>query len=70
MENKITYRCMLVSNSRTHNGPGTAVGLVVASDKPVPVIRGEIRFPNISGQMNRHFYDAEKVRVVIEVERH
>jgi hypothetical protein len=63
VSNKITYRCMLVANSKSPGMVNTAVGLAVASDKPVPVIRGEIRFPKISGHIDRHFYDAKKVRI-------
>jgi hypothetical protein len=44
------------------------VGLAVSSDKKVPVLRGEIRFPKIDGRINGNVYVAQNVRVVIEVE--
>lgn len=66
--NKIKYRCLLVSNNTSAGMPSTAIGLAVASDKPVPVLRGEIRFPKIKGYVDRNFYFAENVRVVIEIE--
>lgn len=66
--NKITYRCMMVSSSTTSKMPSTAIGLSIASDKPVPVLRGELRFPKLTGQINRHTYAAMDVKVVIEIE--
>lgn len=50
--NKIKYRCMLVSKSDNPLAPSTAIGLAVSSDKQVPVLRGEIRFPSIKGIIN------------------
>ncbi len=65
---KITYECLLASKRSAGSAPATAVGLAVASDTKTPVIRGEIRFPKLSGYLGRHFYAAENVRVVIELE--
>ncbi len=65
---KITYECLLASKRSAGSAPATAVGLAVASDTRTPVIRGEIRFPKLSGYLGRHFYAAENVRVVIELE--
>ncbi len=66
--NKITYRCNMVAKSTSPNAPSTSIGISVASDKPVPVIRGEIRFPKLTGYMNNHEYVAMNVKVVIEIE--
>lgn len=65
---KITYECLLASNSNGSSGPATAVGLAIASDTKTPVLRGEIRFPQLSGYLGGHFYTAQDVRVVIDLE--
>jgi LysM repeat protein len=66
--NKITFRCNMVSKSTTPNVPSTSIGLAMASDKPVPVLRGEIRYPKLSGIINLAEYTAMNVKVVIEIE--
>lgn len=67
-KNVITFRCNMVSKSTTPNAPSTSIGVAVASDKPVPVLRGEIRYPKLSGHINGHAYTAMDVKVVIEIE--
>ena len=66
--NKITYRCNMVAKSRTPNAPSTTIGIEIASDKPVPVLRGEIRFPRLTGYMDNNEFVAMNVKVVIEIE--
>jgi hypothetical protein len=66
--NKITYQSLMVSNSTTPDAPSTALGIEVASDKSVPVLRAEIRYPRLSGYVKGNFYTAMDVRVVIELE--
>jgi hypothetical protein len=67
-DNTITYQSLIVSNSITPQAPSTALGIEVASDKPVPVLRAEIRYPSLSGYIKGNFYTAMDVRVVIELE--
>lgn len=58
----------MVTQSQTPQAPSTAVGFAISSDKAVPVLRGEIRYPKLSGHIHRHFYTAMDVKLVIEVE--
>lgn len=67
-DNKITYECNMVSRSTTPGAPNTAIGLVVTSDSPTPKLRGQIRFPKLSGYLGGNFYTAVNVKVVIDVE--
>lgn len=67
-KNVITFRCNMVAKSTTPNAPSTSIGVAVASDKPVPVLRGEIRYPKLGGNINGHTYTAMGVKVVIEIE--
>jgi hypothetical protein len=48
--------------------PSTTVGLTVSSHKPTPVLRGEIRYPTLTGYIDRSFFTAMDVRVTIELE--
>jgi hypothetical protein len=66
--NRITYQSLLITKSKTPNAPSTAVGLAIASDKPTPVLRCELSYPNLSGHINNHFYVAKQVKVIIDVE--
>jgi hypothetical protein len=66
--NRITYQSLLITKSKTPNAPSTAVGIAIASDKPTPVLRCELSYPNLSGHINNHFYVAKQVKVVIDVE--
>lgn len=68
LNNKITYRSMMVANSTTPTALSTAIGFAIASDKPVPVIRGEIRYPKLVGRINSDEYVAYNVKIVIEIE--
>jgi hypothetical protein len=66
--NTITYRSLMVSASTTPHVPSTTVGLTVSSHKPTPVLRGEIRYPTLTGYIDRSFFTAMDVRVTIELE--
>jgi len=66
--NQIKYSCNLVTLSPTNNGPSTTIGISVSSDKPVPVIKGEFVYPELKGYLDRDFYCAMNVKVVIEIE--
>lgn len=66
--NKISYQSLIVMHSGISKGPSTALGLAVSSDSPIPVLRGEIRYPKLKGRINRHYYTAVDFRVVIEIQ--
>ncbi len=66
--NKISYACNMVSHSDTPHAPSTTIGVALASDKPVPVLRAEIRYPELKGYFQRSFFMAVNVRVVIDLE--
>lgn len=66
--NKITYQSLIVANSGVAQGPSTALGVAISSDSLSPVLRGEIRYPKLSGRINKHYYSALDFRVVIEVQ--
>lgn len=66
--NKISYACNMVSNSDTPHAPSTSIGVALASDKPVPVLRAEIRYPELKGYFQRNFFMAVDVKVVIDLE--
>lgn len=66
--NKITYRCNMVTKSHSPNAPSTTIGIEIASDKPVPVLRGEIRFPRLAGYLDNNEFVAMDVTAVIEIE--
>jgi hypothetical protein len=66
--NKISYACNMVSNSDTPHAPSTSIGVALASDKPMPILRAEIRYPELKGYFQRNFFMAVNVKVVIDLE--
>jgi hypothetical protein len=66
-ENKLTYRSMLVSQSRIPNLPTTAIGVQMDSTSPLPKLRFEYRFPKIEGSLPLFNYVALDVKIVIEL---
>jgi hypothetical protein len=68
--NKITYTCNMIANSSFAGGPSTCIGVAVASDKPIPALRGEIRYPKLTGSIHGHQYAALDVKIVIEIQPH
>jgi hypothetical protein len=66
--NKISYACNMVSHSDTPHAPSTSIGVALASDKPMPILRAEIRYPELKGYFQRNFFMAVNVKVVIDLE--
>ncbi|HET6421148.1 MAG TPA: LysM domain-containing protein [Geobacteraceae bacterium] len=66
--NKISYGCNFVTKSTTPNAPHSSIGIVVASDKPVPVLKAEICYPTLKGMINGSSYLAMNSKAVIEIE--
>ncbi len=64
---RITYGCNMVSKSTTPFAPSTSIGIAISSNSPVPVIKGEIQYPSLTGTLNRHHYVAMDVKIVIEI---
>ena len=66
--NQIKYECNMVTHSTTNNRPSTTIGILVSSNNPVPILKGEFRYPELKGYLDRDFYCATNVKVVIEIE--
>lgn len=65
--NRLTYRSMLVAQSRTPNAPSSAVGVEIGTNSPVPKIRYEIRLPKLEGSIDGFLYVAFDVKLVVEM---
>jgi hypothetical protein len=66
--NKISYSCNFVTKSATPNAPHTSIGVSVASDKPMPVLKAEICYPTLKGMIRGNSYLAMNVKAVVEIE--
>lgn len=66
-QNTLTYRAMLVSQSKTPHTPSTAVGLQIDSNNPIPKLRFEFRFPKLEGALPVFNYTALDVKIVFEL---
>jgi len=66
--NKISYACNMVSQSDTPHAPSTSIGVAISSNSPVPVLRAEIRYPELKGYFLRNYFMAMNVKVVIDLE--
>jgi hypothetical protein len=66
-EKKLTYRSMLVSQSKNPNLIATAVGVQMDSNSPIPKLRFEFRLPKLEGSVLAFNYVALDVKVVIEL---
>lgn len=65
---KLTYRSMLVTQSRHPNAWATAVGIQMDSSSPLPKLRFEYRAPNpLIGTLPMHAYRGIGVAIVIEL---
>jgi len=65
--NVLSFENMMVTNSTTPSGPTTAIGISIASDKPFPSLKAEIKFPELKGRINGHSYLALDIAVEIEL---
>jgi LysM repeat protein len=69
----VTVRSMLVSQIQTPYAPaigntfGTAVGVEMSSNNPIPKLRAEIRTPWFQGTIGQFLYVAMEVKYVIEI---
>lgn len=63
----IGYSSMMVAKSAVRGGPSTAIGVSVSSTTMMPVLKAQIRFPTLRGQIGTHSYLAQSVMVTIEV---
>lgn len=67
-ERKLTYRSMLVTQSRHPNAWATAVGVQMDSSSPFPKLRFEYRAPNpLIGSLPMYTYRGIGVAIVIEL---
>lgn len=66
--NRIKYACNMITLSTSNNGPSTTIGVSVSSDKSVPVLKAEFQYPELKGYLDRDFYCAMNVKIVIEIE--
>jgi len=66
-KNTLTYRSMLVSESRLDRAPSVAVGIQVDSSSPMAKLRFEYRFPKLAGSLPVFQYTAFDVKVVVEL---
>lgn len=67
MGKKLTYRSMLVSQSKTPGTPATAIGVEMNSQSPIPKLRFEIRLPKLEGNVEDFVYVAQGVTIVVEM---
>lgn len=68
LQNTVTLRSMLVSQSKTPNLPATALGVEMGSLSPVPKLRAEMRLPKKTvGSIGVFDYAAVDVKFVVEV---
>ena len=66
--NRISFKNTMIIESPFASAPKTAIGVKVASDKPVPVLVGEIIYPELGGRIGSNGYLAQSVKIVIEIE--
>jgi hypothetical protein len=66
-QKRVTFRSMLVSQSKTPNLPATAIGVEMSTNAPIPKLRAEIRIPKLEGSYNAFRYIALDVKVVLEI---
>lgn len=67
LNNRLTYRSMLVTKSTTPNMPTSAIGLQIDSASPLPKLRYEFRIPKLEGSLPLFNYAAIDFKLVIEV---
>jgi len=66
-EKRLTYRSLLVSQSKTPNVPATALGVEMSSNSPIPKLRAEIRIAKLDGSFGGFLYVALDQKLVVEI---
>jgi hypothetical protein len=66
--NNISYSCTMTAKSSQANTPCSSIGVAIASNKPVPVLRADIIFPTLTGHISADKYCAVNVKSVVELE--
>jgi len=65
---KISFSNMMITESKNISVPKTAIGVAVSSASSMPVLKGEIIYPTLEGNIGIDGYLATDFKIVVEIE--